>query len=335
MNAAALVAFALLAAAPAPKKAAPKAAPLAPIRPAADAAGAPSPTVPAPRREARAIPLDETQARTFHAITTHPNIPAIIEFPERWIGQPTCGDCIDPSTAPPSQPVDALFAVQFNPEQQQIVVKPAQYARSDGGAIPNREFLTTLTVKLAESKMTLTLRLEYGTLDTADPRVVFTLPGRSNETAYVQQKLREAKERIEVEVAERVALGVNDELRRLFLQPHDCRPSDQRHRNENILVEVKELCRFGARRILRFTVENRHQSLFNIGSIDLRHGAQPIADTGFAFEGDHRAVKHKQVLTGVITFDVETEGAPAERFELRITEDGGRNRNVVVSGLSF
>ena len=290
----------------------------------------------APKKEARVIPLDETQARVFHTVYTNPSIPAVIEFPEPFVGTPSCGDCVDLSSSPEVlKSSDALFAVQLYRDQQYIFIKPAQYSKKDGGRVPDEDFLTTLTVRL-QSKVTITLRIQYGSLDQADARVVFTLPNRGKETAFVQEQIAKEKAELQAADAERVSTGVRDEFLRAFLQPHQCVSLSRHDRNDDIVVEVNELCRFGEHVLMRFTVENRLRTDFNLGDVTVSEGqgkdTHPVESAAFRMEGDAHEVPWQTVRAGVVGFEAS---ARAGTYALTISEDGGKGRKVQVQGLSF
>lgn len=317
---------------------APRAAPPAAVAPQPAALDAGSPAPPAPKKEARVIPLDETQARTFHTIITHPSIPAILEFPEPFLGSPSCGDCVDGSSPPDVlRTADALFLFDLFPAEQYISIKPAQFSKRDGGRVPDENFLTTLTVRL-QSKVTLTLRIQYGTVEQADARVVFTLPNRGAETQYVKDQVAKARAQLEASYADRVSEGVKRELVRTFLEPHSCVSSNRRERNDNIVVEVQELCRFGARGLIRFTVENRHKAPFRVGDVQVMVGRGKIAvaaDNVFPlFEGNAEEVAFRATVSAVVAFDLP-EGTKDSSFELHLTESDGKGRKVVVSELGL
>jgi hypothetical protein len=308
----------------------------APPRP--ESLGAGTPTSPAAKKEARVIPLDETQARTFHTIIVHPSIPAILEFPEPFLGAPSCGDCVDGSTPPDVlKGADALFLFDLFSAEQYISIKPAQYSKRDGGRVPDENFLTTLTVRL-QSKVTLTLRIQYGTMDTADARVVFTLPNRGAETQFVKDQIAKAKAQLEATYADRVSEGVKREFVRAFLEPHSCAPSTRRERNENIVVEVQEICRFGSRGFIRFTIENRHKIPFLIGELQVALGrgqaAVPAENVFHLFASDAREVAFRVTVAGVVGFDVP-ERTGDTSYELQVAESDGKGRKVVVSELKL
>jgi hypothetical protein len=291
----------------------------------------------APKKEARVIALDETQARVFHTVVTNPSIPAVIEFPEPWVGTPSCGDCVDLSG--PQEVLknsDALFGVQLFPDQQYILIKPAQFSRKDGGRVPDADFLTTLTVKL-QSKLTVTIRIQYGSIEQADARVVFTLPNRDKETAFVREQIAKAKTELEAQQAEMVAHGVRDEFLRAFLQPHECVNASRRERNDDIVVAVQELCQFGRRVVVHFTVENRGTAPFNLGDIEVLQGSgnqtAPEENVAFRLDSDDQQIPWNMKRAGVLTFEQpDDSGHP---FTLNVHENGGRARVVNLAAVSF
>jgi hypothetical protein len=201
--------------------------------------------------------------------------------------------------------------------------------------VPDENFLTTLTVRL-QSKVTLTLRIQYGTVDQADARVVFTLPQRSSESQYVREQTAKLKQELEASFADRVADAAKKDLVRLFLEPHNCATTNRRERNDNIIVEVKEICRFGQKGLIRFTIENRHKALFNIGSVQVQVGkgqeTAPVENLVHVFESDASEVPFRATVAGVVAFDVPGVG---KHYELTVLENGGKNRKVLLTELGF
>jgi hypothetical protein len=292
--------------------------------------GVPAPEPAPPKKEVRVITLDETQARAFHTVVTHPLAPAVVEFPEPFVGTPVCGDCIDGSSPPQvlaSSP--ALFLVDLVPAEHFLTIKPIQQPRSEGGSIPDEHYLTTLTVRL-QSKVTLTLRVQYGSVGLADGRVVFTLPGRAGQSRYVEEQVARRTAELEAAFAARVADSADEAFLRVLLEPHGCAMPGRRERNDNLFLELKEVCRFGGRGYLRFSLENRSSALFQVGLVEVVTGrdreAAALNGTRALFAEGATEVPFQRTVHGIVSFEL-LEGA-ADSVQLAVSEAGGRPRRV-------
>jgi hypothetical protein len=298
----------------------------------------PQPTTTRVGKEAKLIPLDESQARTFHTVTAHPSVPALIEFPEPFAGAPSCGDCVDGSS-PPEVLADssALFLFDLFPEEQYLSIKPIQLPKSEGGSIPDEAYLTTLTVRL-KSKLTITVRVQYAPAAKADARIVFTLPHREAESQFVREETKKQRDELEASFAERVNQGVSRGLQRTLLEPHGCTEMRRRDRSDDVILEVRELCRFGPRGYIRFTLENRHNLLYRLGEVQVLAGtgkdAVPVDALTPLVEGDVREMPFRNSIHAVVGFEMPPS-ASAFSYELVVTEDGGKNRRVALSGLGI
>ena len=290
-----------------------------------------------PKKEARIIPLDETQARTFHTIVAHPLAPAVVEFPEPFTGMPVCGDCVDGSSPPEVLANSAaLFLIDLVPTEHFLTIKPIQRPRSEGGAIPDEHYLTTLTVRL-RSKVTLTLRVQYGSVDAADGRVVFTLPGRAGQLQFIEEQLAKRTAELEASFAARVAASADEMVLRALLEPHSCTNVSRRERNDNLFLEVKEICRFAGRGYMRFSIENRSKTMFQLGAVEVVSGrgrdAAVLMGTRTAFSDGATDVPFQKTVDGVVSFDV-VDGV-SNGLQLAVTEAAGRSRRVQLADLRF
>lgn len=306
-------------------------------RQAAPPLAAPAPAPAPSKKEVRIITLDETQERAFHTIVTHPLAPAVVEFPEPFVGTPVCGDCIDGSSPPQvlaSSP--ALFLVDFVPAEHFLTIKPIQQPRSEGGSIPDEHYLTTLTVRL-QSKVTLTLRVQYGSVDAADGRVVFTLPGRAGQSQFVEEQLARRSAELEVSFATRVTASADEAFLRALLEPHGCSAPGRRERNDDLFLQLKEVCRFGGRAYLRFFIENRSNALFQLGQVEVIAGrgreAAALNGTRTLFAEGAMEVPFQKTVQGIVSFDL-LEGV-AEGVQLSVSEAGGRSRRVQLTEVSL
>lgn len=308
-----------------------------PAAPVVVDAGVPAPPAPpaSPLEQAgevKEIELDDKRARAVYRIHTAISIPAVVEFPESFTASPACGDCADASKPGQSS---ALFALQAEPNGNMLVVKPRLYPglQGDGSNIPASDFVTTITVRL--QSLTLTLQVEL-TEDKklADPRVRFVLPNRATESRYIVETIAKFKADQEALFANRVESAAAEQLLRTFLEPHECRSSSARAREADLVLELRELCRFGKRVYLRFTIENRSRALFALAAVTAGAGAEKSYSE---VETHHllslNEIAFQQTADGVASFDLDDQAAT--KFELRLTEKGGRSRVVALQGFGF
>lgn len=279
--------------------------------------------------EVKEIELDEKRARAVYRIRTALTIPAVVEFPEAFASEPACGDC---ATKPGNS--SALFALAVDHSGQYLVIKPraAPGLQADGSNIPASDFVTTVTVRLAS--LTLTLQVELTEdVKAANPRVRFTLPGRAGESKFVADSIAKARASLEAEFASKVEAAGGEQLLRGFLEPHECRSASARQRTDDMVLELRELCRFGKRLYVRFGLENRSRVLFVVadvlaGTTDGKVLAQLPSRHLLTLQ----EVPFQATSEGVVSFDVEDASSS---FELRLVEQGGRSRTVALSAFGF
>lgn len=310
---------------PAAKKvAAPRAAPAPAPPPPAPALASP----PTGDREIRTIPLTEAQARRVLVVRVSPSYPATIEFPEPFAAPPTCGDCGDKA---------GLFRLDVFNDAHYLVIKPRLFAgpQSDGSVIPAADFLTTITVRL--SSFTLTMQIEYvDDPKKADPRIVFTLPARSQESAFVQQEIAKARKQLEEDFAAKLDKSTTQALLKALSNHHTCTPLSQHIRRDDIVVQAKELCSFGSRFYVPFTIENRARTTVEIESVTLQHGQDKktlmLPDTlQLYLSTDH--LDFQAVAHGVIGFSLDEGQATPRLYALYVLERGGLGRSLTLDGI--
>lgn len=279
-------------------------------------------------KEVRTIPIDEKRAGKVYRVRTAAGYPAVIEFPEAFAQAPACGDCGD----------KGLFRLDVFNDAHYVTIKPRLFPgqQPDGSFISPDEFVTTLNVRLA-SQLTLTLQIELADREKADARVVFTLPQRGSESAYVREEIAKARKALEDEVATRVDQGVMQAFLHALTQPHNCTPASFRSRQQDLVVEVTELCYFGSAVYFRFTVENRGRAPADLADVVLRRGprgaAAPLADAHSYLPQTH--LEFQGTVTGVVGAQLPEGEEPSRSYELVITERGGRGRQLVASGFGF
>jgi len=266
----------------------------------------------------REIILDEKTVGKTIAIRTARNLLTTVEFPEDMLGAPSCGDCTDGKN--PDN--DALFRVESVAQGRYLAIAPNSEAvrRTKVGEEP----VTTVLVRLEHSTLMLYLeRVEKKSA--ADTRVVLVYPNRSGESEYV----RAEKAKLEAEGAARIESEVSGRFLRAFTQPHHCSKKGARARNDDVVVEVTELCYFGREVIVAFTVENRGRVPVEIGSVIVNRGASKREYLS------ERTIEFQKVSSGVVSLrlaDGDPTGGP---FELTVSEGNGKQRAVTVAGLDF
>lgn len=320
-------------AAPAKKKPKATAAPAAAAATVVDA-GTPLPGTASLEQagEVKEIELDEKRARAVYRIKTAISIPAVVEFPESMASPPACGDCADASKPGASS---ALFALQAEPNGTFLVVKPRLYPgpQADGSNIPASDFVTTITVRL--QSLTLTLQVEL-TEDKhlADPRVRFTLPNRATESRYVIDSIAKARSALEADFAGRVEAAASEQLLRQFLEPHQCRSASARQRTDDMVLELRELCRFGHHLYVRFGLENRGRSLFVIDAVAAGAGeGDAFTPVEARVLTTLQEVAFQQTAEGVLELDLDASAPRA--LQLTVTERGGRSRSIALKGFGL
>ena len=265
----------------------------------------------------RQIVLDEKTVGKAIAIRTARNLLTTVEFPEDMLGAPTCGDCNDGKT-PES---DALFRVESIAQGRYLAITPNADARRTK---PRGEAFTTVLVRLEH--MTLMLYLErVEKKAAADTRVVFVYPNRSGESEYV----RAEKGKLEAEAAARIESEVSGRFLRAFSEPHHCSKKGARARNDDVVLEVTELCYFGREVIVAFTVENRSRIPVEVGSVVVNKGSSKREYLS------SRTIEFQKVSSGVVSLRLPEGDATGGPFEVTVAEGSGKRRAVTVGGLDF
>jgi hypothetical protein len=206
--------------------------------------------------------------------------------------------------------------------------------QSDGSTIPATDFVTTVTVRLQSFVITLQVELTEDKAK-ADPRVRFTAPGRAQESQFVAASIAKAKAELDAQYAARVEAAAYEHHRRLLLQPNECRTNRARVRSENLVLELRQLCRYGHRIYVRFFIENRGRALFVPGEPTLALGDgkgnfTPV-DTGSLLSVQE--LTFTQVAEGIADADLDDPNVRA--LSLTILERGGPNRSIELKDFTF
>ena len=266
---------------------------------------------------ARQVVLDEETLGKAIEVRTAPNLLTTVEFPEDMLGMPTCGDCTDGRSADS----EASFRIEPVAQGRYLAITP-----NGDGSLHSRgeDAVTTVLVRLEHATLMLYLkRVEPRTA--ADTRVVLVYPNRASESEYV----RVEKAKLEAESAARIEAEVSGRFLRAFSEPHDCSRKGARARNDDIVLEVTELCYFGREVILTFTVENRGRVPLEVGSVIVNKGANKreyLSD---------RTIEFQKVTSGVVSLRLPEGDSSGGPFDLTVNEGAGKHRSITVGGLKF
>jgi hypothetical protein len=270
-------------------------------------------------RGARELLLDEKTIRTNIEIRTARNLLTTVEFPEDVLGI-TCPGCTDGKAADR----DALFRVETVAKGKYLAITPTtgEGRRTRVGEEP----LATVLVRLEHATLMLYLeRVERK--KAADTRVVLVYPNRARETEYV----RVEKAKFEAECAARIEADVSGRFLRAFAGPHHCLRKGTRARNDDIVLEVTELCYFGREVVFSFTVENRGRAPIEVGSVAVNKGVRE-SKRGYLSDS---TIEFQKVSNGVVSVHLPDGDNTAGPFELTLSESTGKHRVVTVGGLEF
>jgi hypothetical protein len=242
-----------------------------------------------------------------------------VEFPEDVLGT-TCPGCTD-WKGPDG---DALFRVEPVAKGKYLAIAPTtgDVRRTKAGEEP----VASMLVRLEHSTVVLRLqRVERKSA--ADTRVVLLYPNRSAESEYV----RVEKSKLEAESAARIEADVSERFLRAFREPHHCSRKGARTRNDDIVLEVTELCYFGRQVILSFNVENRGRAPVEVGSVAVNKGTVESKE-GYLSDS---TIEFQKVSSGVVSLRLPEADNTAGPFELTVSERTGKHRVVTVRGVEF
>jgi hypothetical protein len=272
-----------------------------------------------PANLAREIVLDDKTARGAIVIRTARDFLTTVEFPEDVLGT-NCPGCTDWKGADG----DGLFRVEPVAKGRYLAITPTsgEGRRARAGEEP----LANMLVRLEHATLVLHLeRVEKKSV--ADTRVVLLYPNRSPESEYV----RTEKAKLEAESAATIQTQVTERFLHAFAEPHHCARKGTRARNDDIVLEVREMCYFGREVILSFTIENRGRVPIEVGSIAVNKGARE-SKRGHLPEP---TIEFQKVSSGVMSMLLPEGENTAGPYELTVSENTGKHRVVTVGGLEF
>jgi hypothetical protein len=283
-------------------------------------------TEPAPAKEIQQVVLDARHVNRVHIVKVAPRYPVTVEFDEPYEEPIRCGDC---------NGKDSLFRLDAFPEQHSFTIKVIKNVgpQSNGSTLVIDDFVTNVGVRL-ESGKTISLQVE-GVADArqATERVQFASPGGGVEAAHLKEQLDAEREKLESEFASRVEQSATHAFVRAIAEPHECRSTSARTRRDDILLELKEVCRFFGRVFVRLEIENRGRSSFAVGDVRVRASAngepQLVQMLGQNLLTRPR-LDFQQTSTVVVTLK-DDAAAALTRFEATVSESGGTGREVTTS----
>jgi hypothetical protein len=267
-------------------------------------------------RGGRTILLTEENAQRPHEILTARGEVTTVEFPEEMTAPPQCNDCTEVA-----KPADGLFVIQAGRLSRFLTIWPGNSARRWAAA--GASAIVPVRVRLEHAEVTLLLKRVDRSR--AQKRVTFVAPSRVMENEY----LRVERQKLEAAVAQQVEEGVKREFQQAFLAEHRCARSRARARHDDIVLEVNEICSFGDRVVIVFTVENRARAPFESGTLVVNKGAKVEEYAlGAPIEfGEERTA----AIVGKLPKGVRARG----RYEVALHEGGGKGRVVTLSGVEI
>jgi hypothetical protein len=283
----------------------------------------------------------ESVYRKFHVRVAARN-PVEIAFSEKIEGL-GCGDCQivmprDSATAvkeragePPRENRNLYRLEEFASERAvllRLLKKPG--LQPDHTEIPLEVFQINLTVHLATGHTVFFLVEAVERASQATGRMEFVLPGKELLAVKEQERLDELKRSGEEQCSRRVAGEADQSLLRALAEAHHCEKRSARTRHDGVVIEVNEVCWFGNRVFVPFSIENRSPDPFTVEDVTVLAGRggdlRPVAMSGKPF------VARPQIETstaGALSF-VEEAHSPSSNFRLSIVESGGRKREITL-----
>ena len=275
------------------------------------ASGGPSPS------GVRTVVLDDKNVGKVFRIRTARNLLTTVEFPEEMLSTPECGDCADGK----GTSEDALFLLETEAQGRYLTIRPNSAAGRRARTVDDDA--TSVLVRLEHS--TLTLYVERVEQKKADTRVIFAYPNRDADDEY----LRVERAKLEAELTSKLEAEVTGRFLQAFSEPHKCARKGARARNDDVVLEVTELCYFGRDVIVTFTVENRSRDPLDLASVVVNKGANKREYLS------QKTVEFQKISSGVVALELADGENPAGPYEVTVSEGGVKGRAVTLTGLEF
>lgn len=289
---------------------------------------------PAAPKRVLEIVLDEEGLMKPHLVEVAPAAPLEVDFPEAFKAV-NCGSCLPDGASPDKDP--STYRLDKSPDKKSFAIKMIKRVGQSfaGYDYSWNDFRTQINVTLKTDQV-LHLRVE-GVEDALDatPGVVVKLPGQDLLASYIQEQVAQAKQKLEAEYAERVKSGARATFERGLRETHGCEAPDKSVRHDDLICEVKEVCRFAGEIFLRFDLSNRGQAAFSIDDVRVKaKGGGEWAPMPLSEKPNlsQRQVEFDATSHGIAVIPDDKQ-APLKRFELSIAEASGREIRCAQVGL--
>ncbi|TQF13441.1 hypothetical protein FJV41_23925 [Myxococcus llanfairpwllgwyngyllgogerychwyrndrobwllllantysiliogogogochensis] len=256
-------------------------------------------------------------------------------FPAGLAGEPHCTDtCIEESTSTAAKGGRFRFRSVGTPGVGTVVV--------GWSGPPTERASALLSVAVVGRSQPLSIELRLARAEDGDTQVSFTPADAVPADVQVEKRVAELRAADANEFAKRLRDASARALHEQVLQTHQCSRVGARERKADAIFEVEEICHFGRKHFLTFSLTNRGSATLFPGTVLVTLGsgaaAMPVDYLSlpyFSKEGaEESGLLHKESVRGVVSFEVDDE-EKARRFEVRWNEVRGANRQLVVPDVSF
>ncbi|MCY1003909.1 hypothetical protein OWM54_42875 [Myxococcus sp. MISCRS1] len=249
-------------------------------------------------------------------------------------GEPLCTDtCTEESKSTSTKGGRFRFRSVVTPGVATVVV---------GWSGPTVERATALLSVPVAGRQPLSIELRLVRPEDADTQVSFSSADAVPAEVQIEKRVAELRGADANEFEKRLKAASERALHEQVLQPHQCSRVGARKREADAIFEVEEICHFGRKHFLTFSLTNRGSSTLFPGTVLVTLGtgrsAMPVDYLSlpfFAKEGaEESGLLHKESVRGVVSFEVDDE-EKSRHFEVRWNEIRGANRALVVPDVSF
>ena len=195
-----------------------------------------------------------------------------------------------------------------------------------------------------DSGITVLLDLKIGRPQSSVQRLVLDFPQRQADSKYVEERITEhikkheseyqgrlerLKDTIQESSTRRMAKGVMNRLH--------CEHLRNRAMKGLVIIQAKRICRIGKEIYIDFRIKNRSRDPFSLATVEVLTGqnaANAIEALVEYAKPEHAFIQYNTFIDGIVVFSA-TEENVAPKYALKVTEDGGRKRQVVLGGVGF
>jgi hypothetical protein len=261
--------------------------------------------------------------RVFDAYVA-PNVGLTLQFPEPWVGKVFCGDCLFPGTESKGQ----LFKIEVNEQTNQIAIVTTGIPGS-AGAPPAPGYMTALTVTL-KSGITVSTILRAGLPEQSLTRVIFEMPQQDSAESILGIEKKKQEQKFNQKVIE---AGTQRSLDFLMGETKCQQFSGAPYRSDGLIVRLKQLCKTKRSVWVVFEAQNRLKDTDIQLKEAILSSSTSLEGKDFRFRKDLLGFDEKTSGIALVEFSNEEPLPPS--WSLTITEEGGKERQVVASGITF